>query len=54
MLLEHESVHKNKLEIIDLNPLIDPNGEEMLSDGIHPNAKGAKKMAQVIARAIKK
>ena len=45
---------KNKLEIIDLNPLIDPNGEEMLSDGIHPNAKGAKKMAQVIAKAIKK
>lgn len=45
---------KNKLEIIDLNPLIDPNGEEMLKDGIHPNAKGAKKMAETIAKAIRK
>ncbi len=45
---------KNKLQIIDLRPLIDPNGKEMNRDGIHPTAEGAAKMAKVIAAAIRK
>ncbi len=44
---------KNKLTVIDLRPLIDPNGKEMSRDGIHPTADGAAKMAKAIAKAIK-
>lgn len=45
---------KNKLEVIDLHPVIDPSSDLMQRDGIHPNAKGAKKMADVIAESITK
>ena len=44
---------REKLTIIDLHPLIDPNGPEMLKDGIHPNDKGARKMAEAVAAALK-
>ena len=44
---------RNKLQVIDLHPVItDPH--DMTSDMIHPNDKGAAKMAQTIAEAIKK
>lgn len=45
---------KNKLEIIDLRPLIDPKSDFMQRDGIHPTAKGARKMAETVAEAIGK
>jgi lysophospholipase L1-like esterase len=41
------------LEIIDLYSLFGDGKETMLDDGIHPNGKGAKKMAEIIADAIK-
>lgn len=44
---------KNKLEVIDLHPLIDPTSDMMQRDGIHPTAKGAKKIAETVADAIK-
>ncbi|MEE1316901.1 MAG: GDSL-type esterase/lipase family protein, partial [Prevotella sp.] len=44
---------KNKLEIIDLYPEIDPNGDAMSKDGIHPSAKGAGVMAKKIAGVVR-
>jgi lysophospholipase L1-like esterase len=29
------------------------DGDKVVEDGIHPDAKGAKKMAEIIAKAIK-
>lgn len=43
---------KNKLEVIDLYPAIDPKSEQMQRDGIHPTVKGASKIAGIIAKAI--
>lgn len=43
---------KNDLEIIDLHSVV-TDGSLFISDGIHPNTKGAAKMAEVVANAIK-
>lgn len=44
---------KNKLQVIDLRPVIDPNSkDDMQRDGIHPTAKGARKIAEAVAAAI--
>ena len=43
---------KNRLEVVDLHPVIDDRGM-MTSDMIHPNDKGAGRMAETIAAAIK-
>lgn len=43
---------KNKLTVIDLNPLIDPTSDEMQRDGLHPTAKGARTMAKAIAKEL--
>ena len=43
---------KNKLQVIDLHPLIDPNSDAMNKDAIHPSAKGAGIMARKIAESI--
>ena len=42
------------LQVIDLHTLFASDGDKMLDDGIHPDSKGAKKMAEIIAEAIKK
>ena len=42
---------KNNLEVLDLYPVID-NESLMIADGIHPNAKGAGKIAEAVARVI--
>ncbi len=42
------------LQVIDLHTLFANDGDKMLDDGIHPDGKGAKKMAEIIAEAIKK
>lgn len=44
---------KNKLQVIDLHSLYANDGDKMLSDGIHPDAKGARRMAELIAEALK-
>ena len=44
---------KNKLQVIDLNPVIDPTSDLMQRDGIHPTDKGARRIAEVVAEAIK-
>ena len=43
---------RNHLEVLDLHSVITDNSL-MLSDGIHPNTKGAAKMAEAVATAIK-
>ena len=43
---------KNKLTVIDLHPVIDDKAL-MTGDMIHPNDKGAAKMAKTVAEAIK-
>lgn len=45
---------KNKLSVIDLRPVIDPKSDLMQRDGIHPTAKGARKIAEAVAAEIKK
>lgn len=44
---------KNKLEVIDLRPVVDVKSDQMQRDGIHPTAKGAKKIAEAVAEKIK-
>lgn len=41
------------LEVIDLHALFPGEKDTMLWDGIHPNAKGAKRMATIIAKRVK-
>ncbi len=43
---------KNKLQVIDLYPVVSLNGEEMQKDMLHPTAAGAHKIAQSVAKAI--
>lgn len=45
---------KNKLEVIDLHTLYANDGDKMLADGIHPDAKGARRLAEIIASEMKK
>lgn len=44
---------KNKLQVIDLHTLYAHYGDKMLNDAIHPDAKGALRMAEIIAKALK-
>jgi lysophospholipase L1-like esterase len=44
---------KNKLNVIDLHEQFkDDEGNQMLDDGIHPNATGAAQMASIVATAL--
>jgi lysophospholipase L1-like esterase len=45
---------KNKLSVIDLHTLFGTDDTFVLSDGIHPNDKGAAKMAEIIAGEIQR
>ena len=41
------------IDVIDLHTLYANDGDKMLDDGIHPDAKGARRIAEIIAEAIK-
>lgn len=43
---------KNKLQVIDLHPVVD-DSSLMTRDMIHPNEKGAARMAEAVAKAMK-
>ena len=45
---------KNKLQVIDLHTLYANDGDKMIDDGIHPDARGARRMAEIIADQLKK
>ena len=44
---------KNKLQVIDLYPVVTMDNKEMQADGVHPTAKGAAKIAEAVAQAVK-
>jgi len=51
--IQQEVARQYGLQVIDLHTLMLNDGDNVVDDGIHPDAKGAKKMAEIIAKAIK-
>ena len=51
--IQQEVAREYGLQVIDLHTLFANDGDKMLSDGIHPDGKGARRMAEIIADAIK-
>ena len=52
--IQQEVAAEYGLHVIDLHTLFANDADKMLSDGIHPNAKGAHRMAEIIAAEIGK
>ena len=52
--IQQEVAKEYGLQVIDLHTLFANDGEKMLDDGIHPDDKGARRMAEIIADIIKK
>ena len=44
---------KYGVQVIDLHTLYANDGDKMLDDGIHPDGKGAHRMAEIIAAEMK-
>ena len=51
--IQQEVALKYGLEVIDLHTLFANDGDKVLPDGIHPDAKGAARMADIIADALR-
>ncbi len=51
--VQQEVAKEYGLQVIDLHTLFANDGDKMLNDGIHPNADGARRMAEIIADALK-
>jgi acetyl esterase/lipase len=51
--IQQEVAKKYGLQVIDLHSLFTGEGAGMLDDGIHPDDKGARRLADIIANAIK-
>jgi lysophospholipase L1-like esterase len=52
--VQREVAREYGLNVIDLHTLFANDGDKMLSDGIHPNGDGARRMAEIIAEALNK
>lgn len=52
--IQQRVAKKYGLRVVDLHTLYANDGDKMLRDGIHPDAKGARRMAEIIADEIKK
>ena len=52
--IQKQVAKEYKLEVIDLHTLLANDGDKMVDDGIHPDQKGAHKMAEIIAATILK
>ena len=52
--IQKQVAKEYKLEVIDLHTLFANDGDKMVDDGIHPDQKGAHKMAEIIAATILK
>ena len=52
--IQQEVAKKYCLQVIDLHTLYANDGDKMLDDGIHPDGKGAHRMAEIIAGEMKK
>ena len=51
--IQQEVAKEYGLQVIDLHTLFGTDSENLLPDGIHPNDKGARRLAEIIAAAIK-
>ncbi|MBR5326244.1 MAG: xylanase, partial [Prevotella sp.] len=51
--IQQEVAQKYGLRIIDLHTLFAGDADKMLDDGIHPDGKGARRIAEIVAGAIK-
>lgn len=52
--IQQEVANEYGLKVIDLHTLFANDGNKMLSDGIHPDGNGARRMAELIAGELKK
>ena len=52
--IQKEVAQKYGLHVIDLHTHYANDGDKMLTDGIHPDGKGAQRLAEIIAGEIKK
>ena len=50
--IQQEVAQKYGLQIVDLHTLFTGDGTGMLDDGIHPDSKGARRLAELVAKAI--
>ena len=50
--IQQEVAQKYGLQIVDLHTLFTGDGAGMLDDGIHPDNKGARRLAELVAKAI--
>ena len=51
--IQRKIAKKYGLQVVDLHTLFTGDGAGMLDDGIHPDGKGVRRMAEIIADAIK-
>ena len=51
--IQQEVARQYGLQVIDLHTLFAGDADKMLNDGIHPDGKGAQRMADIIADALK-
>jgi len=51
--IQQKVARDNGLRVIDLHTLFGDNAELVQSDGIHPNEKGAERIAEIIAKELK-
>lgn len=51
--VQQEVAQEYGLQVIDLHTLFANDGDKMLFDGIHPDGNGARRMAEIIAEALK-
>ncbi|MBQ2524016.1 MAG: xylanase, partial [Prevotella sp.] len=52
--IQQEVAREYGLQVIDLHTLFADKSDLVQSDGIHPNEKGVKRMAEIIAETLKK
>jgi lysophospholipase L1-like esterase len=50
--IQREVARKYGAQVIDLHTLFAGDSDKMLTDGIHPDGKGARRMAEIIAGEI--
>ena len=50
--IQQEVAKKYGLQVVDLHTLFTGDGAGMLDDGIHPDGKGARRLAEIIAKVI--
>ena len=52
--IQKEVAQEYGLQLIDLHTLFANDGDKMQEDGIHPDGKGVRRIADIVAEALKK